>query len=71
MDNDPRGIQRPGPARASLPPPSSEETRPAKARAGLCIVGMGGSAGGLEAFEQFFSHLPPGHRDGVHPRAAS
>ena len=23
------------------------------------IVGMGGSAGGLEAFEQFFSHLPP------------
>ena len=23
------------------------------------VVGMGGSAGGLEAFEQFFSHLPP------------
>jgi two-component system CheB/CheR fusion protein len=23
------------------------------------IVGMGGSAGGLEAFEQFFSHMPP------------
>ena len=28
-------------------------------RAAFCIVGMGGSAGGLEAFEQFFSHLPP------------
>jgi len=23
------------------------------------VVGMGGSAGGLEAFEQFFSQLPP------------
>ena len=23
------------------------------------VVGMGASAGGLEAFEQFFSHLPP------------
>ena len=23
------------------------------------VVGMGGSAGGLEAFEEFFSHLPP------------
>ncbi|MFZ5831458.1 MAG: chemotaxis protein CheB [Planctomycetota bacterium] len=28
-------------------------------RADPCIVGMGASAGGLEAFEQFFSHLPP------------
>ena len=27
-------------------------------RAGPYIVGMGASAGGLEAFEQFFSHLP-------------
>jgi two-component system CheB/CheR fusion protein len=28
-------------------------------RAALRVVGMGGSAGGLEAFGQFFSHLPP------------
>src|SRR3990167_2571203 len=26
---------------------------------GFFIVGMGASAGGLEAFEQFFSHIPP------------
>jgi two-component system CheB/CheR fusion protein len=28
-------------------------------RAAFRVVGMGGSAGGLEAFGQFFSHLPP------------
>ena len=28
-------------------------------RVGPYIVGIGASAGGLEAFEQFFSHLPP------------
>jgi len=28
-------------------------------KAGFRVVGMGGSAGGLEAFGQFFSHLPP------------
>ncbi len=25
----------------------------------LCVVGLGASAGGLEAFEEFFTHLPP------------
>ena len=35
------------------------ETGLRRDRAAFCIVGMGGSAGGLEAFEQFFSHLPP------------
>ena len=38
--------------------PSSEETRPNRDRAAFRVVGMGGSAGGLEAFGQFFSHLP-------------
>ena len=40
--------------------PSSKEMRPGRNKgAALYVVGMGGSAGGLEAFEQFFSHLPP------------
>ena len=38
--------------------PFSEKTSPAGASSLSHIVGMGGSAGGLEAFEQFFSHLP-------------
>ena len=37
---------------------SFEKTSPAGARSLSHIVGMGGSAGGLEAFEQFFTHLP-------------
>ncbi len=37
---------------------SSEEIGPSRDRATPLIVGMGGSAGGLEAFEQFFSKLP-------------
>ena len=32
---------------------------PSRERAAFHVVGMGGSAGGLEAFGQFFSHLPP------------
>ena len=41
--------------------PSNEvnETGPSRDRAAFRVVGMGGSAGGLEAFGQFFSHLPP------------
>ncbi|MCR4319673.1 MAG: PAS domain S-box protein [Candidatus Brocadiaceae bacterium] len=31
----------------------------AKEEMGFFVVGMGASAGGLEAFEQFFSHMPP------------
>ena len=37
---------------------SSQPAGPDCAGHAPCIVGMGGSAGGLEAFEQFFSHLP-------------
>ena len=33
--------------------------RPKREKGVFAIIGMGGSAGGLEAFEQFFSHLPP------------
>jgi two-component system, chemotaxis family, CheB/CheR fusion protein len=46
---------------ALLRPPTKEKKPPAeKGPSGnpLYIVGMGGSAGGLEAFEQFFQHLP-------------
>jgi two-component system, chemotaxis family, CheB/CheR fusion protein len=32
------------------------------ARAPCLVVGIGASAGGLEAFERFFSHLPPDSR---------
>jgi two-component system, chemotaxis family, CheB/CheR fusion protein len=41
-------------------PASAPRSRRAKAtpKPGLRIVGMGGSAGGLEAFEQFFAHMP-------------
>ena len=40
--------------------PSSKEMRPSRDKGvALYVVGMGGSAGGLEAFEQFFSHLAP------------
>ncbi len=39
--------------------PSSTEMRTDCDRAAFHVVGMGGSAGGLEAFGQFFSHLPP------------
>ena len=41
--------------------PRSEVTQPGKgrSRAAFGTVGMGGSAGGSEAFGEFFSHLPP------------
>ena len=40
--------------------PSATAAEPDRAgRVGPYIVGIGASAGGLEAFEQFFSHLPP------------
>lgn len=40
-------------------PASDRETGPeCRSSAGPCIVAIGASAGGLEAFEQFFSHLP-------------
>lgn len=38
-----------------------EQTSPSAANKekGFFVVGMGASAGGLEAFERFFSHIPP------------
>ena len=39
--------------------PTHEMLRVGRQPAAVRVVGMGGSAGGLEAFEQFFSHLPP------------
>jgi Methylase of chemotaxis methyl-accepting proteins len=39
--------------------PSRGEEASLKDKKPFPIVGMGGSAGGLEAFEQFLSHLPP------------
>jgi two-component system, chemotaxis family, CheB/CheR fusion protein len=38
---------------------SPANVSPGPGKAALRVVGMGGSAGGLEAFEQFFSHMPP------------
>jgi two-component system, chemotaxis family, CheB/CheR fusion protein len=38
---------------------SFDALKPGRDRAAFHIVGMGGSAGGLEAFEQFFSHMSP------------
>ena len=40
---------------------SKKSTKSAKPEADktFYIVGMGGSAGGLEAFEQFFNNMPP------------
>jgi two-component system CheB/CheR fusion protein len=46
-------------SKAEEPRSQVAEPRPGRARAPIGVVGMGGSAGGLEAFEQFFSHLPP------------
>jgi len=61
----------PGPPQAATPTPAEPRPVPASAaavamaavpgppRAGFITVGMGASAGGLEAFEQFFRHMPP------------
>ena len=38
---------------------SFKKMKTGRGRTRLCVVGMGGSAGGLEAFEQFFAHMPP------------
>jgi two-component system CheB/CheR fusion protein len=47
-------------ARASRPAGGSTNARTAAgSRSRFPIVGIGASAGGLEAFEQFFTHLPP------------
>ena len=54
-----RKESRPPPSAHDSTPFLSKKKGPGCARGDLCIVGMGGSAGGLEAFEQFFSHLSP------------
>ena len=56
-----KGAQKPLPAKKS---PSSAMKRPGKALAvtkdgGFPFVGLGASAGGLEAFQQFFNAMPP------------
>src|SRR5262245_12704716 len=51
----PRSRKRP----TRPPAKSSPAPEPERASPGLCpIVGMGASAGGLEAFQRFFSNLP-------------
>ena len=40
--------------------PKKKAAAKTKASDGFPIVGMGASAGGLEALEAFFSHMPPG-----------
>jgi len=38
---------------------TEESQKQPASRPGCLVVGMGASAGGLEAFEQFFTHMPP------------
>jgi len=44
--------------RATPPPPSSPPPAPRRAERSFPIVGIGASAGGLEALEQFLRHVP-------------
>lgn len=41
------------------PTPSARSKKPPRQNSDFPIVGLGASAGGLEAFEQFFRHAPP------------
>jgi len=41
------------------PTPSTPAGNQSRQNGGFPIVGLGASAGGLEAFEQFFRHIPP------------
>ncbi len=58
-----RPRRRPTPkgfSRADPGPPAAGDAAPASAaRACLAVVGVGASAGGLEAFKQFFAAMPP------------
>lgn len=51
-------------APARLAEPSNDRSKSPGARRPHFIVGIGGSAGSLEAYEQFFSHMPPDSRIG-------
>ena len=44
---------------ASTRPPSTNGGQEGSAASITPIVGMGASAGGLEAFQKFFAHMPP------------
>jgi len=67
ISTDPDTVKAGGKKRArkaSNPEQSTAQSEQASPSAvnkekGFFIVGMGASAGGLEAFEQFFSHIPP------------
>src|SRR5690348_1039395 len=45
-------------ARPRIGSEAAQNTNSAKQKRPAYIVGMGGSAGALEAFEQFFTHMP-------------
>jgi two-component system CheB/CheR fusion protein len=42
-------------------PASQSVTGPSKEETGFHVAGIGASAGGLEVFEEFFTHLPHGN----------
>ncbi|MGH8515080.1 MAG: chemotaxis protein CheB, partial [Gammaproteobacteria bacterium] len=49
-----------GRSRAGAGPPAAEDAAPASTpRTCLAVVGIGASAGGLEAFKHFFAAMPP------------
>ena len=52
-----KNIVKKGDASPAIPASRNRRARAAEKTA-IRIVGMGGSAGGLEAFEQFFSSMP-------------
>ena len=54
-----RKVSRPGQPSKGPVADLTQEVQASREAAALRVVGMGGSAGGLEAFEQFFSHLSP------------
>ena len=51
----PKVVPEPSPQSAPESPETVPDTRPTK----FSIIGLGASAGGLEAFEQFFRNVPP------------
>lgn len=51
--------KNPNPMEASAALPANAGEPVCGGRVGPYVVGIGASAGVLEAFEQFFSHLPP------------
>jgi len=57
--NDPQQESDPAPESDSFAADAPRKLDVTRAKPAFRIVGMGGSAGGLEAFTQFFSHLPP------------